>query len=137
MRHFTAKAVLVMSTLIAAGCGTPERNFSKLADEFVYSTLSFSPIAATAAGLHQHQGQSLDEQLDDMSPATIDHQREYYQRFGERLANQVNPDALSPESRADLHIMQNQVALARLDFEETQSYLHNPCLLYTSPSPRD
>ena len=33
-----------------------------------------------------------------------------------------------PESRADLQIMQNQVALALLDLEETQSYLHNPTL---------
>ena len=51
MRHFGAIIVLAVSTLIAAGCGAPERDFSKLADEFVYSTLTFSPIAATAAGL--------------------------------------------------------------------------------------
>jgi uncharacterized protein (DUF885 family) len=128
MRHFTAKTVLIMCTLIAAGCGTPERNFSKLADEFVYSTLTFSPIAATAAGLHQYQGQNLDEQLDDVSPAALDHQREYYQRFRERLQNEVKPDALDAEARVDLHVMQNQVSLALLDLEETQSHLHNPTL---------
>jgi hypothetical protein len=54
VRHFGAIIVLIVSTLIAAGCGSPERDFSKLADEFVYSTLTFSPIAATAAGLHQY-----------------------------------------------------------------------------------
>jgi len=128
MRHFAATIVLIMSTLIAAGCGSPERNFSKLADEFVYSTLTFSPIAATAAGLHQYQGQNLDEQLDDMSPAALDHHREYYQRFRERLQNEVKPDDLSAESRADFHIMQDQVALALLDLEETQSHLHNPTM---------
>ena len=117
-----------MSTLIATGCGTPERSFQKLADEFVYSTLTFSPISATAAGLHQYQGQNLDEQLDDMSPAALDHHREYYQRFRDRLQNEVKPDSLSAEDRADFHIMQDQVALALLDYEETQSYLHNPTL---------
>ena len=128
MRHFGAIIVLIMSILAADGCGTPERDFSKLADEFVYTTLAFSPTAATAAGLHRYQGQNLDEQLDDVGPAALDHQRAYYQRFRDRLQNQVKPDALSAESRADLHIMQGQIALALLDFEETQSYLHNPTL---------
>ena len=128
MRHFGAIIVLIVSTLIAAGCGSPERDFSKLADEFVYSTLTFSPIAATAAGLHQYQGQNLDEQLDDISPAAFDHHREYYQRFRERLQNEVKPDALSAESRADFHIMLDQIALRLLDLDETQSYLHNPTL---------
>jgi len=113
-------------TLTAAGCGSPERDFSKLAEEYVYSSLSFSPVAATAAGLHHYQGQNLDERLDDMSPASIDHQREYYQRFRERLRNQVKPDTLSAESRADYDIIQNQLALQLLDLEETQSYLHDP-----------
>ena len=128
MRHFTANLALLMSTLIAAGCGSPEHNFSKLADEFVYSTLSFSPVAATAAGLHRYQGRNLDEQLDDMSPATLDHQREYYRRFRERLQNQVKPDALSAESRADLHIILDQLALRLLDLEEIQTCLHNPTM---------
>src|ERR1035441_3811487 len=121
MHHSGAIIVLIMSTLIAAGCGTPERDFSKLTGEFVYSTLTFSPIAATAAGLHQYQGQNLDEQLDDISPADLGHQREYYQRFSERLQNEVKPDTLSAESRADFHIMLDQIALRLLDLDETQS----------------
>ena len=126
MRHSWAITVLLMSTLIATGCASPERDFSKLADEFVYTTLAFSPVSATAAGLHRYKEQNLDEQLDDLSPATLDHQREYYQRFRERLQKEVKPDTLSAESRADLHIIQAQVALALLDLGETQSYLHNP-----------
>jgi uncharacterized protein (DUF885 family) len=126
MRHFGAKLTIVMSTLASAGCGSPEHHFSKLADEFVYSSLTFSPVTATAAGLHQYQGQNLDEQLDDTSPAALDHQREYYQRLRERLQNEIKPNDLSAESRADLHIIQNQIELALLDLEETQSYLHNP-----------
>jgi uncharacterized protein (DUF885 family) len=126
MRHFGAKLTIVMSILASAGCGSPEHHFSKLADEFVYSSLTFSPVTATAAGLHQYQGQNLDEQLDDTSPSALDHQREYYQRLRERLQNEIKPNDLSAESRADLHIVQNQIELALLDLEETQSYLHNP-----------
>jgi len=128
MRPRAANLVLIVSALIATACGTPEHNFRKLADEFVYSTLAFSPIAATAAGLHRYQGQNLDEQLDDMSPATLDHQRQYYQQFRERLQNEAKPEALSAESRADLHIIQDQLALRLLDLEDIQTYLHNPTM---------
>ena len=128
MRHRPAETLLLMSTLIAAGCSSPQRHFQKLADGFVYTTLSFSPIAATGAGLHQYQGRNLDEDLDDMSTAALDHHREYYERFRDRLQSEVKPDALSAEDRADYHIIQDQVALALLDYEETQSYLHNPTL---------
>jgi uncharacterized protein (DUF885 family) len=128
MRQFRAKLIMIVSALSAAGCGSPQHDFSKLAEELVYSSLAFSPISATAAGLHRYQGQNLDEQLDDMSPASIDHQREYYERFRERLQNQVKPDSLSAESRADYNIIQNQLALQLLDLEETKSYLHNPTL---------
>ncbi len=125
MRQLAANIVL-MSSLIATGCGTPQHNFAKLSEEFVYTTLVFSPVSATAAGLHQYKGQGLDDQLDDVSPAALDHQREYYQRFRQRLQDEVKPDSLSAADRADLHIIQAQISLALLDLEETQSYLHNP-----------
>ncbi len=126
MRHCTAKLVLIMSTLLAAGCGTPEHTFAKLAEEFVYTTLSFSPVAATSAGLHRYQGQDLDDQLDDMSLAALDHQRQYYERFRQRLQKDVKRDGLPPESRADYDIIQNQISLALLDYQDIQSALHNP-----------
>jgi len=117
-----------MLTLIAAGCGTPEHDFSKLTGEFVYTSLSFSPITATAAGLHVYRGQNLDEQLDDMSPAALDHQRTFFHRFRQRLQSEIKPDALTPEARADLHILQDQISLGLLDLEDIQSYLHNPTM---------
>src|SRR5450755_2592760 len=112
MRHSAVEILFVpcmfFALLMASGCGSPERNFSKLAEEFVYSTLVFSPVAATAAGLHQYQGQNMDEQLDAMSPAAFDRQRRYYQRFRERLRNEVKPERLSAQARADFQIMQGQ-----------------------------
>ena len=128
MRHSEAKLTLLVFALMTAGCGTPESKFSKLAEEFVYTTLSFSPVSATASGLHQYKGRNLDEELDDMSPATVDHHREFYERFRQRLQNEVKPGDLSSESRADYNIMQDQISLALLDLEEVQDYLHNPTL---------
>jgi uncharacterized protein (DUF885 family) len=128
MRHFWAKLAAIVCVISCVGCGTPERDFSKLAEEFVYTSLSFSPVTATASGLHQYQGRNLDEQLDDMNPATLDHQRQYYQHFRERLKSQIKPEGLSSQSQADYGIIQNQIALALFDLEETQGYLHNPTM---------
>jgi uncharacterized protein (DUF885 family) len=128
MRHREAKCVLLMSTLIAAGCGSPEHDFPKLAEEFVYTTLSFSPVAATATGLHEYKGRNLDEQLDDISTAALDQQRLYYEEFRRRLQNDIKPDVLPPESRADYDIIQDQISLALLDFNQIHSHLHNPTL---------
>jgi uncharacterized protein (DUF885 family) len=126
MRASLAKGALVLCTLISGGCHSAEQKFSKLAEEFVYTTLSFSPIGATAAGLHQYRGQHLDEQLDDMSPAALDHHRTYYRRFGASMQNAFRSEALVPESHADYQIIQDQISLALLDLEDIQSYLHNP-----------
>src|SRR6516164_8784975 len=43
-------------------------DFTKLTEDFVYGTLALSPITATQAGYHIHQGVALDETLDDMGP---------------------------------------------------------------------
>jgi uncharacterized protein (DUF885 family) len=128
MRAFNAKLLLIMPTLLAAGCGDAEHNFSTLEQEFVYTTLSFSPISATAAGLHQYQGRNLDEQLDDLSPATLDEHRQYYERFRRRLQKDVQPDRLPAQARADYNMIEDQISLALLDLDEIQSYLHNPTM---------
>src|SRR5205085_10714563 len=96
-----------------------------LSEEFVYTTLSFSPATATGVGLHQYQGQNLDEQLDDMGTASLDRQRRFYEKFRDRLAG-LKPDNLGPEDRADLTILQDQVSLALLEATEIRSHLHNP-----------
>jgi hypothetical protein len=62
--------------LVTAGCSRNDPpDFSKLSDEFVYTTLSFSPAGSTAAGLHEYKGRKLDDMLDDFSPAALDAQR--------------------------------------------------------------
>ncbi len=113
--------------LLMTGCKMPgeQQDFSKLTEEFVYGSLALSPVSATAAGYHEHQGIRLDEKLDDYSPGSIQEQRQFYLGFRERLAL-IKPETLAPEERADYQIVQNQVELALLDLNRIQSFRHNP-----------
>jgi uncharacterized protein (DUF885 family) len=122
-----AKLVAVLVLLvIAAGCrSNPSDNFARLSEEFVYTSLSFSPSTATATGLHQYQKQKLDDMLDDLSPANLDKQRHFYENFRQRLQG-LPADRLNPEERADLTILQDQTSLTLLDLNELHSSLHNP-----------
>jgi uncharacterized protein (DUF885 family) len=110
--------------LLASGC-RHKAQISGLTAEFVYTVLSFSPSAATAAGLHEYKGQVFDEQLDDLGPAAIDHQRRFYEDFSQRL-EQFDPDKLTAQERADLAILQDRAGFALLDLVQLRRYQHDP-----------
>src|ERR1700688_2145586 len=125
-----AISVAVMASVFSmAGCKMnqekPKPDFSKLSEDFVYGSLALSPVSATAAGYHEHQGIRLDEKLDDYSPGGIQEQRQFYSGFRERLAL-IKPETLAPEERADYQTVQNQMELALLDLRRIQSFRHNP-----------
>jgi uncharacterized protein (DUF885 family) len=111
------------------GCKMPgeQQDFSKLTEEFVYGSLALSPVSATVAGYHEHQGVRLDEKLDDYSSIGIHEQRQFYSSFRDRLAL-IKPETLAPEERADFQIIQNQVELALLDLNLIDSFFHNPTI---------
>jgi len=114
--------------LALSGCNrNPPAPLRALSDEFVSTTLSFSPASATGAGLHQDKGQNLDELLDDFSPASLDHQRQFYTDFRKRL-NALAAGELPPEDAADRTILEDQIGLALLDLDEVQSARHSPTL---------
>jgi uncharacterized protein (DUF885 family) len=111
--------------LLAVSCGNPSKQLSEISDEFVFGYLAFSPSAATAAGLHAYQGQNLDQLLDDNSPPNLLKQRRFYEKIRDRLTR-IKADRLGPEDRADLSIMQDQVALLLLDLNEIHTAVHSP-----------
>ena len=120
--------VVVTVLVVAAGCSkTPSAEFSKLTEEFVNTTLSFSPASATAAGFHQYRDQKLDDLLDDFSPANLDKQRRFYDSFQQRLAS-LNSKELTLEEQADLSVMQDQTALAQMELKEIHTPQSNPTL---------
>ncbi|HWB84146.1 MAG TPA: DUF885 domain-containing protein [Bryobacteraceae bacterium] len=120
-------AVLAVAVLASSCRRNPADEFNRLSDEFVYTTLSFSPSGATAAGLHQYKNQNLDDMLDDFSPANLGKQRQFYQDFQRRLAA-LPAEKLAAEDRADIQIMQDQIGLALLDLDQVHTPSHNPTL---------
>ena len=63
--------------------------------------------------------------MDDFSPQGVQQQRDFFQRFRDRLAV-IKPESLSPEDRADYEVIENQIGISLLEIESIQSYHHNP-----------
>src|SRR5689334_20132721 len=80
-QHFLVAALAAsLSALMSTGCSNtkpPSQDFDKLVNDFVYGSLALSPVGATSSGYHQHNGISLDEALDDWSPAGIEAARKF------------------------------------------------------------
>src|SRR5215470_14993324 len=115
---------LIVLLCMANGCGGGTK-FSTLEEEFVYTALSFSPVSASAAGLHKYKGANFDRMLDDVSPAAFDTQRKFYRQFRQRL-DKLKREDLDPQEQADFDIIQDQISLGLLDLDVIQSMLHNP-----------
>ena len=99
--------------------------FEQLVDDFVSGTLALSPTMATGVGYHVHHGVSLDDRLDDFSPAGIAASRNLVQDIEARIAR-LDTASLDPEQRADIDIMQSALGASRLELDEIQSYRHQP-----------
>jgi uncharacterized protein (DUF885 family) len=122
------KAILMSTAaLLLVGCGgkKPVADMQQLTQEFVYSSLRFSPVTATQVGYHQHQGVVLDELLDDFSAGALDAQRKFYSDFRKRL-DAIQAEQLPGEDRADYDILRGQCDLALLELDTIQNYRHNP-----------
>ena len=129
LTHRTILFAAITPVFLLAGCKTsPERqklDFSKVTEDFVYGSLALSPVSATQAGYHEHQGVKLDEKLDDFSPSGIETDLKFYTGFKDRLAA-MDQASLSAEERADYLTIQNAVGLTLQDLQQIQSYRHNP-----------
>ena len=110
-------------------CSSADKTpFSQIVNEFVTSSLSFSPIVASAAGYHQHQGQPLDSQVDDLSAQTMDRQRTFYRDFEKRLQARAGAGNLNAQERADIGLMRGVIAQNLVELDRVQRYRHDPTL---------
>lgn len=100
-------------------------DFGEITEEFVYKTLSFSPVGASGQGLHKYNGEDFDRELDDLSAAAIQKQRDYYNGLRQRMAA-FDKASLLPEDRADYDIVDTQIGLALFDIDIAQSWKHSP-----------
>ena len=118
---------------MAGGCSSPAKRFPGLANEYVYTTLSFSPSGATQAGLHEYTDPRtgttllLDTLLDDFSPASLERQKAFYQAFRTRL-QALNRDKLDPQTQADYDLLANAVDFALFAFEQERFTQRKPQL---------
>jgi uncharacterized protein (DUF885 family) len=104
-----------------------QADFSQVVDDFVFGSLALSPVTASTVGYHKHQGQMLEDELDDFSAAGIKAQIKL-QRDIEARMESLDAKTLNPEERADIEIMHDAISATRLDIEEVQSYRHNPTI---------
>jgi uncharacterized protein (DUF885 family) len=126
MRPLLAGWAAAVLTLGFQACGRAP-SVPALTEEFVDTTLAFSPSAATAAGLHDAKGLHLDGLLDDVSPESMAGRLKFYREFNGRLG-QVDSAKLAPQEKADFAILQDRASLALLEYGEEQPWLHNPTL---------
>src|SRR5882724_72961 len=108
-----------------AKAASTDGQFDQLVDDFVLGTLALSPTAATGFGYHVHHGASLDDMLDDFSPAGIAASRSLSRDIEARIAR-LDTASLDAEQRADIDVMHNALGASRLELDEIQSYRHNP-----------
>ncbi len=132
--HGRQCAWLFCTVLCAANAGAAPANakpastdavFEQLVDDFVLGTLALSPTNATGYGYHTHHGTSLDDILDDFSPAGIAASRSLLHDIEARIAR-LDTGALDAQQRADIDIMRDALGAARLELDEIQGYRHNP-----------
>jgi uncharacterized protein (DUF885 family) len=106
--------------------------FSEMEDQFVKESLALSPVNASQAGYHKHVDTTtgkvleLDAELDDLSPEAIQKQVDFYRQWWERFRQQTPITSLNAQDAADYRLIDDQIALNLLEFEQIQNYKHNP-----------
>ena len=117
--------VVLGMTLLSCSRKPPASEFGKLAEEVVYTTLSFSPVGASAQGLHKYKGEDFDTALDSLNRQAIQKQRNYFVDLHKRL-EAFDKDSLAPEDRADYEVIYYQIGLALFDTDVAQTWRRNP-----------
>jgi len=101
MRH-AVPIVAVVTVFCTLACGhKPASEFPKFVEDAVYQTLAFSPINASAQGLHRYKGEDFDIELDPPGYMAVQKQRDYYIDLHKRM-EQFDKGSLAPEDRADM-----------------------------------
>ena len=126
-------AAAALAVVGSAACSRGGDKFPALANDFVFTTLSFSPSGATQVGLHvlvdPKTGDTLrlDGMLDDYTPASIAHQRAYYRSVDSQLTA-IGRDRLDPQTQADYDLLYNGMKFAAFSLDSERFYQRKPQL---------
>jgi len=115
----------VLGAIPAVKAATAQADADALVSEFVYQNLVQSPVLASAAGYHVHEGVRLDGRWDDFSPAGLAKSGQYNRSVLQRVDALANAH-LDPERLADLDIIHDAVNLKLLELDRIQDFRHNP-----------
>ncbi|MBI1747171.1 MAG: DUF885 domain-containing protein [Acidobacteria bacterium] len=125
----TLVAIALLSMMELQPMSNDDSKFLSLTEEFIYQILAFSPVTATAQGLHRRRMdghmREFDRELDNYSAAAIEKQIKFYSAFQKRLL-EWNQSTLSRAQMVDYRLMMDACEATRLDLERLQSYKHNP-----------
>jgi uncharacterized protein (DUF885 family) len=125
MRHLLPFALFVCLTACTQAPSPAPQDSSKLTEDFIYGTLALSPVSATQAGYHRHNGTTLDDLLDDYSAPGLEQQRGFCKGIQDR-AGAMDAAKLDKEQNADLDIIKSNAGLCLLELNTIQSFKHNP-----------
>ncbi len=106
--------------------------FARLCDEFMSESLARSPSTASQVGYHVHRDKTtkkkieLDSMLDDMSEPFMLSQKKFFEHWRQRFIQEAPASTLNPEELADLQLINDQIALNLLEYDEIKNYAHNP-----------
>ncbi len=128
---FLRRVFVCTLLLTLPACKRGFYNLESHTSEFVYTTLSFSPVTANAAGFHRFAGDFLDEMLDDFSEAALSKQRTFYHDFDHGF-RKIPRERISPQDQADYDLILDQIKLSLLEMDVIQSYKHNPTIYVES-----
>jgi uncharacterized protein (DUF885 family) len=140
MRHASFCLLILSLAGSIAGAQTSQKTatmasnpaFSKLTEEFVKESLALSPVNASYAGYHKYTDPKtgktveVDAQLDDVSAQSVAAQEAFYQAWRTRFQKETPIAFLGPQDAADYRLIDDNIALALLEYDQIQSYKHQP-----------
>jgi uncharacterized protein (DUF885 family) len=138
MRYVSFCLILFVFAATMVGAQTTQKSmasnpaFSKLTDEFVKDSLALSPVNASYAGYHKYTDPKtgkvieLDAELDDVSAKGVAVQQAFYTAWRARFKKETPIASLGPQDAADYRLIDDNIALALLEYDHIQSYKHQP-----------
>ncbi|HXV76981.1 MAG TPA: DUF885 domain-containing protein [Candidatus Polarisedimenticolaceae bacterium] len=107
-----------------ATAGEPQREFTRLSDEYLSWYFRTHPVRATRLGVHRY-----DSALPDLSREAIASRIADSRAWLDRL-HAIDPAALSRDARFDHRILDHAIRAELLELEEIRGWRHNP-LVYS------
>ena len=133
-RLFLPTLALLLSVLMLSGCrsarenagqeatvaSASDREFQKVAEEFLAGHLQWRPAQGVALGLHEYDGRTT-----DYSRASLDAELARLKNFERRLG-MIATASLTPRTFYDYRILRAAIAREIFRFEEREAFTLNP-----------